>query len=78
MKKTLQICNRGDLYTVSNGVYTIEGNEHIGYGISGDGISFADISVNFTDVQKLVSMCNDMKLDSVHLYDVVEDFVCAV
>lgn len=77
MGKTLQICNYGDFYTVSNGIYTVEGDEHIGYGIQGNGISFADISVNFSAVQKLVSMCNDLKLDSVHLYDVVEDFVCA-
>ena len=37
--------------------------------------TFADLSPNFADVEKLVRLCNEQKLDLIHLDDVINDFI---
>lgn len=37
--------------------------------------TFADLSPNFADVKELVRLCNEQKLDLIHLDDVINDFI---
>ncbi len=66
-----------DLYTVSKEINTLDGNNYIGYGIEGNGISFNDISVNFSDMQRFVTLCNCFKVEAIHMRDIIDDFLCA-
>lgn len=65
-----------EIYSMYNETYILDGNKYIGYGIKGNGINFEDISVNFTAVQNLAVLCNRLNVDSVHMQDIVEDFLC--
>ena len=37
---------------------------------------FEDISVNFTDMKRLVTLCNCFKVEDIHMRDIIEDFLC--
>ena len=56
-------------------------SEHIVYGIeaaAADGkiiMDIPDVSTDFSTANKLVSLCNSENLDSIHLFDVIEDFL---
>ena len=59
----------------------------IGFGIAAveeyDGIttileSISDISSNIEPVKHLVELCNNLQLDTIHLQDVVTDFLATV
>lgn len=65
-----------EIYSVHNETYTLDGIKYIGYGIKGDGIFFEDISVNFTDMKRLVTLCNCFKVEDIHMRDIIEDFLC--
>ena len=64
-----------EIYSVHNETYTLDGIKYIGYGIKGDGIFFEDISVNFTAVQNLTALCNLLNINTIHMYDIIEDFL---
>lgn len=36
---------------------------------------FEDISINRERVQTLISMCNQLSLSPIHIYDVIQDFL---
>ena len=56
-----------------------EGTEYTTYGIStsieGEDIVISDITTDRELLEDLVKRCNLGKLDVIHLYDVVEDFL---
>ena len=58
-----------------------EGFKYIGYGIcvrderTGKQRLFRDISVRKREIDELVKRCNALKLDPVHIEDVIEDFL---
>lgn len=68
-------------YSLIEGIFTLEQQEHKGYGISVNGsntnapLLFHDISTNQDDVVKLISLCNELQLDPIHIRDVIEDFL---
>ena len=68
-------------YEIIEDSFTLESETHIGYGISvkdtrnGKCTLFHDISVNKKDIANLVSLCNELKLDPIHIRDVIDDFL---
>lgn len=68
-------------YELIEGSYTVESETHIGYGIAlknminGKCISFHDISIEKKDILKLISLCNELQLDPIHIRDVIDDFL---
>ena len=57
-----------------------EGKEYNAYGIKTQGFGDEDVFVSdVTDdcdaLETLVRLCNDEKLDPIHIYDVIEDFL---
>ena len=65
-------------YSLIKGSYLIDGESHIGYGISyteNSEVSFEDLTLNPITVAKLVKLCNELDLSPIHLKDVVEDFL---
>ena len=65
-------------YSLVKGTYLIDGEAHIGYGISyteNSALSFEDLTLNPIAVAKLVKLCNELDLSPIHLKDVVEDFL---
>ena len=65
-------------YTLIQGLYSIEGKTHIGYGIGyteDSSLSFENLTLSPTVVAKLVKLCNELDLSPLHLKDVVEDFL---
>lgn len=65
-------------YTLIEGVYSIDGEIHIGYGIGyteDSTLSFEDLTTNPISVAKLVSLCNNLNLSPIHLGYAVEDFL---
>ncbi len=73
------------IYTLVEEKYTLNGKEYISYGVSG----FADTNDESASViasahhithkknrlAVLVALCNRLKLEPIHLNDVVEDFL---
>lgn len=60
----------------------LDGHKYVGYGIAAEEEgkiikAIEDISLNSKDVEGLVSCCNEESLESVHLEDVVNDFLAA-
>ena len=65
-------------YTLIEGLYSIDGEIHTGYGIgyTEDGTpSFEDLTTDPISVARLVNLCNNLDLSPIHLGDVVEDFL---
>lgn len=66
-------------YILIKGVYLIDADEHIGYGIMycdrRNTVSFEDISMNEKKVSSLVDVCNSLGLSPIHLSDIVDDFL---
>ena len=53
----------------------IENNLSYGIKYSGNGQRIDDLSFDKQRVQDLVDLCNQLQLDPVHLFDVVDDFM---
>ncbi len=75
-------------YGVTEEIYSLENSSHISYGISAyadseeDGTATIAASVHDVTSDKqalceLVSLCNRLELSTVHLVDVVEDFLAS-
>ncbi|MBQ7128906.1 MAG: hypothetical protein IJO19_02845 [Clostridia bacterium] len=45
------------------------------YGITFNDIIINDISTEKEKIEKLVSLCNELDLSPIHIYDVIEDFL---
>ncbi len=66
-------------YSLIQNNHESHNSPHTTYGICvTDGVrvieEIPDISPNREQVNELVSLCNRLKLSSIHLHDVVEDF----
>ena len=73
------------LYQIYRGEYTLDGQSYTGFGISVVStasnqilILIEDIALSQKELCKLVRLCNELALDPIHIYDVVEDFLNAV
>lgn len=51
------------------------GDERATYGISYNNTVIKDVSTNKSKVEKLITLCNELDLSPMHIYDVVEDFL---
>ncbi len=73
--------NKCTRYELIEGIFTLDQQEHKGYGISVNytnidtPLLFHDISTNKNDVIKLVSLCNELQLDPIHIRDVIDDYL---
>lgn len=79
--KKLNMDNYNIRYELIEGSFTLDSKTYVGYGISvidtrsGKCTLFHDISVNKNDIANLVSLCNELKLDPIHIRDVIDDFL---
>lgn len=75
------------IYGVREEVYRIDGGVRRGYGIvayapldEDTGLtvvaSVSDVTSDAKALEDLVRLCNELRLDPCHIYDVVEDFLC--
>ena len=70
------------LYSVLEDEYIFEGQAHTGFGIIITSTiakevvaKIEDITTSKYELCTLVQLCNDLSLDPIHIYDVVEDFL---
>lgn len=68
-----------NLYFLTIGRYSVDGKEHIGYGIGchqeNRDIIIEDITLERNAMAELIDRCNALRLSMTHLYDVIEDFL---
>ncbi len=69
-------------YSLLEGIYMLDGERHVGYGISVKCISdckevirIEDITASRDDLLKLTKLCNELCLSPSHIWDVIEDFI---
>ncbi len=65
-------------YVLIQGTYSTEEESYIGYGIDcieDKTLSFENLTTKQEPVAELVRLCNNLDLSSVHIMDVVEDFL---
>lgn len=65
------------MYQLISGTYSLEGISYTSYGIQCEDLIMEDISLDRETVAYLVQMCNCTALESIHLPDVVDDFLAA-
>ena len=65
------------MYRVIARKYALEGMCYLGYGISCPYREIADITTDYHRLSHLVTLCNELELDPIHLDDIVEDFLSA-
>ena len=67
------------LYFLTIGRFSVDGQEHIGYGIGchqeNTNIIIEDLTLERSVMTELIDRCNDLRLSLTHLYDVIEDFL---
>ena len=70
------------LYSIFEDKHIIEGEIHIGFGILVTSTTNNEVVTKVENVTtskyellSLVQLCNDLSLDPIHIYDVVEDFL---
>lgn len=70
------------LYSIFEDEYFLEGETHIGFGICITSTSdnevvtkIEDVTASKYDIFALIQLCNELSLDPIHIYDVVEDFL---
>ena len=69
-------------YSIFQDVYTLDHRAHIGFGIIVVSIPNNKIELKIEDITtskcalcSLVQLCNELSLDPIHIYDVIEDFL---
>lgn len=65
------------MYQLISGTYSLEGETYLSFGIQCGNIMIEDISMEQAEVEELIALCNQEKLDVLHLPDVVADFLDA-
>ena len=64
-------------YKLIQGTYELDGQTYVSYGISvfssGEEKCFCDLCSDYGKISQLVELCNSLKLDPLHLEDVIED-----
>ena len=76
--------NTNTIYELTEGYFNVESDTHIGYGISvkdfknHQSLNFNDISIDKDKIVKLISLCNELHLDPIHIKDVIDDFLVSL
>lgn len=70
------------MYSIFEDKYILEGQPYISFGIliistidSKVVTKIEDITTSKYELYSLVQLCNDLSLDPIHIYNVVEDFL---
>ena len=70
------------LYSAIKDKYNLEGETHIGFGILITSTTdnkvitkIEDVTTSKYELDSIVQLCNDLSLDPIHIYDVLEDFL---
>ena len=66
------------MYHMTEGTYCCENTAYTGYGIGNDQITVEDVTCDKGAMEQLVALCNCSALSSLHLMDVVQDFMGAL
>ncbi len=75
------MCGFQYVYSLVESICETDGQRYKGYGIRVQNTStteantYADISTNREEIVRLVSLCNELQLDAIHLEDVIEDML---
>lgn len=69
-------------YSIFEDKYVLEGQTYTGFGILITSIAdnmvvakIEDVTTSKYELCRLVQLCNELSLDPIHIYDVVEDFL---
>lgn len=62
------------MYKLTEEKTRVDGVEYTLYGIVCEGICVKDISTEKTEVERLLKLINNHKLEPIHLLDVLEDY----
>ena len=65
------------MYRLISGAYSLEGETYLSFGIQYGNIMIEDISMEQAEVEGLIALCNQEKLDVLQLPGVVADFLDA-
>ena len=65
------------MYRVMESQVLVEEEKCMSYGIACCGQNIPDITVSQCGLDELVKLCNQLELSTVHLYDIVEDFLAS-
>ena len=63
------------IYQMTELMHFLDGEQYLSYGIRWEDIEIEDISLDRYKLEQLIDWCNHFSLDSIHLYDIVEDFL---
>ncbi len=66
------------MYHLIEGTYCCEDTVYTGYGIGNEQISVEDVTCDKGAMEKLIALCNCTALSSIHLMDVVQDFMGSI
>ena len=64
-----------DYYQPTREIHFLEGKPYCSYGIRCAAVQIHDITLNQSEIELLVSLCNQLELAPCHLRDIVEDFL---
>ena len=73
-----------DRYLLVEDIVLVDGRTYRSYGIvqahaeAGHREEYRDIGTDRSSVKALVKRCNELRLDPIHLKDVVEDFITSL
>ena len=76
------MCYFSYVYTVIESDCEVEGYRYKGYGVcvkntaTGEERTFCDISTRREEIEALCQRCNRLRLDPIHIEDVIDDFLC--
>lgn len=68
-------------YSVVESECEMDGYSYKGYGMRVQNAktkkadTYFDVTTNREDMERLVSLCNELQLDAIHIEDVIEDFL---
>ncbi|MBS5725369.1 MAG: hypothetical protein KHW59_06270 [Clostridiales bacterium] len=63
------------MYQLTEETFFCEGVSYTAYGIQSKQMTIKNITCNKNALEKLVALCNRISLSSIHLPEVVEDFL---
>ena len=64
-----------DYYQPTREIHFLEGKPYCSYGIRCAAMQIHDVTLSQSEIELLVSLCNQMKVAPCHLRDIVEDFL---
>ena len=77
------MCSFQYVYTLVESVCDTEGHTYKSYGIcvinkeTNEALTYYDVSLDKGEIERLAMLCNELKLDPIHIEDVIEDLIAS-